>query len=292
MLIAIPSENPGGLEAAISDHFGHCAAFTIVEVNDGKIGRVDIVPNGGHEQGGCMAPVKFLKERNVNALLSGGMGMRPLAGFQSVGITVYHKGNASTVNDAVTRFMDGKCPEFGKNHTCGGGGGCGGHHHHHEVERPAIEGVADVRDGRIVSMEFELKDAEGNLIDASDKRGPMRYLQGSGAIVGLERALVGKEAGAEVSVDLTPEDGFGERDENRVVDVRRDQVPGDVSVGEVVTAQDPSGSPVHLRVIEVNKDSVKLDGNHPLSGKTLHFDLKVVKVEAATEEEIAHGHIH
>ncbi len=293
MLIAIPSEAPGGLEAAVSEHFGHCDVFTLVSVTDGKVGEVQLLPNGGHEQGGCLAPVHFLKDHGVEVLLAGGMGMRPLAGFQSVGIEVFFKEDASSVQDAVTKFVDGKLRQFGEAQTCGGGSGhCGGHHHHHEVERPAIEGPADVRDGRIVSLEFSMKDEEGNVIDASGDRGPMMYLQGSGAIAGLEKAIAGLEAGAEVSVDVAPEDAFGERDEARILEVRREQLPPDVQLGEMVTAQHPGGAQIHLTVIEITDENVRLDGNHPLAGKKLHFDLKVLKVEAATEEEIAHGHVH
>lgn len=292
MLIAIPSEAPGGLDATISEHFGHCAAFTLVRVDDGNIGDVQIMPNGEHEQGGCMAPVRLLKARDVAVLLSGGMGMRPLAGFQSVGIDVYFKEDARTVRDAVTLFIDGKCRAFGEAQTCGGGAGhCGGHHHH-DVERPPIEGRADIRDGRVVTMEFEMRDSAGNLIEASGEQGPMRYLQGSGAISGLEKALAGHEAGDEISVDVAPADAFGLRDEERVIEVGRNQLPPDVGVGEVVMARHPSGEQIHLTVMEMNDDVVRLDGNHPLAGKALHFEVKVLKVEAATQEEIEHGHVH
>jgi len=292
VLIAIPSEAPGGLDAQISEHFGHCAAFTLVQVVDGKVGEVNVVANGGHEQGGCMAPVHFLKEREVEALLAGGMGMRPLAGFQSVGIDVFFKEDASTVQEVVTMFIDGKCRAFGEAQTCGGGSGhCGGHHHH-EVERPAIEGKADVQDGRVVTMDFEMKDADGKVIDGSAKGEPMQYLQGSGAIEGLEKALAGLEVGAEVSVDVPPAEAFGERDEERILEVPRGQLPPDLSVGEVVMAQHASGQQVHLTVMELTDEIARLDGNHPLAGKTLHFDLKVLKVEAATAEELEHGHVH
>ena len=82
MLIAVPSDTTDGLEAAISEHFGHCAAFTLVAVADDTIGEVSILENLAHEEGGCMAPVTLLKERGVEVLLAGGMGGRPLSGFQ------------------------------------------------------------------------------------------------------------------------------------------------------------------------------------------------------------------
>ena len=91
MLIAVPSESTDGLDAAISEHFGHCAAFTIIAVKNDSIGEVSIVENTEHEHGGCMTPVNLLKEHGVEVLLAGGMGMRPLAGFQQVGIDVHQR---------------------------------------------------------------------------------------------------------------------------------------------------------------------------------------------------------
>ncbi|MDX2438179.1 MAG: NifB/NifX family molybdenum-iron cluster-binding protein [Acidobacteriota bacterium] len=156
MLIAIPADTTDGLDAAISEHFGHCAAFTLVDVTDDAIGEASILENSGHVEGGCMAPVTLLKERGVEVLLAGGMGGRPLAGFPQVGIDVRFKEDAGTVREAVELFVSGGCRAFGEAHTCGGGvGGCDGHdhHHHHEPETVPIEGKANIRDGRMVTAE-------------------------------------------------------------------------------------------------------------------------------------------
>lgn len=300
MLIAIPSDAPGGLDANISAHFGHCDAFTLVKVDDGKLGDVEIHKNQGHEQGGCMAPVMTLKQLGVDVLIAGGMGMRPLAGFQQVGIAVHHMKDSSTVRDAAELFVSGGCPEFGQAQTCGGGGGgCGSddhgheHHHHHEpVEREPIEGKADVQDGRVVTMHFTLKDVDGNVLDASSPQEPMQYLQGSGAIPGLEKGLAGLEAGEKKEVVVSAEDGFGERDESRILEVPRTQLPPNIAIGMVLAAQDPSGHQMQLVVKEIKDDVALLDANHPLAGKELHFDVTVEKVEQATAEEIQHGHVH
>ncbi|MFH1136038.1 MAG: NifB/NifX family molybdenum-iron cluster-binding protein [Pseudomonadota bacterium] len=131
-LVAVPSNNPGGLDAVLSQHFGHCDVFTVVEINDGQVGEVKVVPSVPHEQGGCLAPVNFLASHGIKALLAGGMGMRPLMGFNQVGIEVYHNGGESKVGKAVESFLAGRLPRFGTNMTCGGGGGevqgaCGNH---------------------------------------------------------------------------------------------------------------------------------------------------------------------
>lgn len=121
--IAIPSTNPGGMDSAVGAHFGHCDCYTLVDVADGKVTEVSTLENVPHVQGGCMAPVNHLSQNGVNVLLAGGMGMRPLMGFQQVGITVYHGGEAASVGDAVSAFLAGSLPQFSLNHTCGGGQG-------------------------------------------------------------------------------------------------------------------------------------------------------------------------
>jgi predicted Fe-Mo cluster-binding NifX family protein len=122
-IIAVPSEQPGGLEAAIGAHFGHCDLYTLISVDDGAIQDVQVIPNVPHQQGGCMAPVQYLAGKGVNRLIAGGMGFRPLMGFNQVGIDVYYGGTAKTVGDAVQAAIDGKLMQFQKEHTCGGGGG-------------------------------------------------------------------------------------------------------------------------------------------------------------------------
>ena len=128
MRIAIPSEQPGGLDAAISGHFGHCACFTLVDIADDEVTEVRLLPNMPHGQGGCMAPVTYLKQHGVDHMLAGGMGMRPLQGFQQVGIQVYYHEGAASVGDAVGLLLAGQARVFGPAQACGGGGG-GCHDH-------------------------------------------------------------------------------------------------------------------------------------------------------------------
>lgn len=119
--IAIPSTLPGGMESALGAHFGHCDCYTVVDVAEGNIAQVGTLPNVPHVQGGCMAPVNHLSQNGVNVLLAGGMGMRPLMGFNQVGIQVYHGGDAASVKDAVEAFLAGTLTPFTQNQTCGGG---------------------------------------------------------------------------------------------------------------------------------------------------------------------------
>jgi len=120
-VVAVPSASPGGLEAALAEHFGHCDLYTLVTLEDDQIKDIEIIPSVPHQQGGCLAPVQHLAQHETGVLIAGGMGMRPLMGFNQVGIEVYHGGGASTVREAVAALVEGRLPQFGQEHTCGGG---------------------------------------------------------------------------------------------------------------------------------------------------------------------------
>lgn len=123
-IIAIPSDNPGGLDARVSGHFGRCDLYTIVEIDQDGVKSVAIMSNPPHEEGGCLAPVRLLAGRGVNALLAGGMGRRPLMAFAQVGIKVYFAGDQPTVGQSVTALIDGHLPAFSLDSACGGSGNC------------------------------------------------------------------------------------------------------------------------------------------------------------------------
>ncbi len=123
MRIAIPSEQPGGLFAAIGQHFGHCDLYTLVDISGGEVTQVTTLPNVPHQQGGCMAPVNHLAQNGVTTLIAGGMGMRPLMGFNQVGIEVYHGAAAPSVSRAVEALLAGELKRFTPEVTCGGGHG-------------------------------------------------------------------------------------------------------------------------------------------------------------------------
>ena len=120
-VVAVPSALPGGMEAGMGMHFGHCDIYTIVEVEDGKVLGQSALPPIPHQQGGCMAPVQYLAQHGVTALLAGGMGMRPLMGFNQMGIQVFFAGDQPNVGKAVEAFCAGRLAPFTVENTCGGG---------------------------------------------------------------------------------------------------------------------------------------------------------------------------
>ncbi|MBW1766917.1 MAG: NifB/NifX family molybdenum-iron cluster-binding protein [Deltaproteobacteria bacterium] len=119
--IAIPSMETGGLDGQRSGHFGHCDVFTLVDVKDGEIEKVHTIPNQSHVQGGCMVPVNLLSDNKVNALIVGGIGMRPLSGFRQAGIDVYHDTDRPEIRPVVEDLIAGKLQMIEDNQVCGGG---------------------------------------------------------------------------------------------------------------------------------------------------------------------------
>ena len=120
--IAIPSEGEGGLDGERAGHFGHCDVFTFVDVENGVIKEVSTIRNVEHTQGGCMVPVQLLASHNVNKLVVGGIGMRPLMGFKQVGIEVYHDAQRPDIRPVVEDMIAGKIPMITNDQVCGGGG--------------------------------------------------------------------------------------------------------------------------------------------------------------------------
>jgi len=151
-----------------------------------------------------------------------------------------------------------------------------------------------IADNCVVTLAYTLKDNDDNIIDQSDD-GSFCYLHGAMNIIpGLENALTGKVAGDELSVSIPPEEAYGVRDEARQQEVPRDMFPEDVEieVGMQFHAQGPDGHQLVVTVVKVEDDRITVDGNHPLAGVQLNFDVKVLEVREATGEEITHGHVH
>lgn len=146
----------------------------------------------------------------------------------------------------------------------------------------------------VVAFDYTLTDSSGQVLDSSDGREPLAYLHGTGGIIpGLERELDGKQAGDTLEVDIQPKDAYGERNDALEQQVPREQFQGveQLEPGMQFRVDTPEGAMV-FTVTQVADDMVTVDGNHPLAGVPLHFNVTVRDVREATEEEIAHGHVH
>ncbi len=149
-----------------------------------------------------------------------------------------------------------------------------------------------VGDNRVVSIHFKLTDDEGNVRDSTEGAEPLSYLHGVGNVMpGLEKALEGKVEGDSLQVRVDPVEGYGAAIPELIQTVDRSVFQGveTVEPGMVFEGQAPDGSMQRLQVIKVEGDKITIDANHPLAGAVLHFDVEIVAVREATEEEVAKG---
>lgn len=147
----------------------------------------------------------------------------------------------------------------------------------------------------VVSIHYTLTNGAGEQMDSSSGGDPLKYLHGASNIVpGLEAALNGKAAGDNLKVVVKPEDAYGEVNPSLIQKVPRAAFEGveDIRPGMQFQAQGPDGQVQLITVVEIEGEEVTVNGNHPLAGEELHFDVTVEDVRAATEEEVAHGHVH
>lgn len=140
-----------------------------------------------------------------------------------------------------------------------------------------------IQEGSIVSIEYTLTDDSGSVIDTNVGKEPLTYIQGAGQIVkGLERELNGLKIGDRKKVAVKPEDGYGIPSEKALQEVARERIPAEAQkAGATLMSKAPDGRAVQLRVHEVKEKTVVIDFNHPLAGKTLHFDVKVKDIRSA-----------
>jgi FKBP-type peptidyl-prolyl cis-trans isomerase SlyD len=136
-----------------------------------------------------------------------------------------------------------------------------------------------VSKGKVISLEYTLKLDDNQVVDTNVGKDPLTYTQGANQIVpGVESALEGMAVGQAKQVVVAPSDGYGDRDPNALQEVPKQNVPQDIKVGTLLQGKDTAGREVRPIVTEIKDDTVLLDFNHPLAGKTLFFDLKVVNI--------------
>jgi len=147
----------------------------------------------------------------------------------------------------------------------------------------------------VVSLEYRLHLGDGQVVDESEPGQPLAYMHGRGQIVpGLEGHLEGMSAGESKKVVVSPAQGYGEHDPRGLQEVPREMFPpnANLQAGVTISAQTADGDVIPITIRELKGDKVVVDLNHPMAGKTLHFDITVREVRAATDEEKEHGHAH
>ncbi len=152
-----------------------------------------------------------------------------------------------------------------------------------------------VEKNAVVTIDYTLTGPDGNTIDTSVGKQPLPYLHGAGNLIpGLEKALEGKKAGDQLKVTVPPEEAYGVRDDSLIQSVPRTAFQGvpDIKEGMQFRSQSPQGTTTVVTVTKVEGDSVTVDANHQLAGVPLTFDVTIKEVRKASQEELAHGHVH
>ncbi|MGO2133442.1 MAG: FKBP-type peptidyl-prolyl cis-trans isomerase [Halomonas sp.] len=146
----------------------------------------------------------------------------------------------------------------------------------------------------VVAFHYTLTNEAGEVLDSSEGREPLTYLHGAGNIIpGLEKQLEGRTAGDKLQANVSPEEGYGEIQPQLIQEVSRESFQGVDSIepGMQFQAQ-TDGGPLMVTITDVQGDMVTVDGNHPLAGQPLNFDVEIAEVREASQEEIEHGHVH
>lgn len=154
--------------------------------------------------------------------------------------------------------------------------------------------ISQVAKDLVVTIEYELT-VDDEVIDTSEDEGPLTYLHGHDNILsGLEDELLGMKVGEKKNLVIAPDEGYGEYSEDAFMDIGRDEFTDDIpmEIGTGLHLTDLEGEEAYATIVELGKETVKLDFNHPLAGKELNFMVKVVDIRAATRQEIEHGHPH
>lgn len=151
----------------------------------------------------------------------------------------------------------------------------------------------NIANNTVVTMHYTVSTTDGTQIDSSREGEPMVHLQGSQYLIqGLENALTDKVKGDTFVISVTPEEAYGDRHEQLVQNVPKSMFgDNEVNVGMTFRASTNDGDQT-VMIIDETEDEVVVDGNHPLAGMDLTFDVEILDVRAATEDEIAHGHVH
>lgn len=154
--------------------------------------------------------------------------------------------------------------------------------------------MAGIEKGSVVTMHYTLRDKEGNVLDESTGGEPLAYLHGHRNIIpGLEAELTSKQKGDKLKVHVAPANGYGDYDPQKLFAIERKALGNaQVQPGMMLELHAEDGDVLLARVVGVNEQAIELDANHPMAGKDLYFDVEIVDVRAATQEELDHGHVH
>ena len=293
MKIAVTYENGN-----IFQHFGRTEYFKVYEVEEGKILSSEVISSNGIGHG---ALAGLLADRDIRTLICGGLGGGALNALTNAGIEVC-AGASGNADAAVEAYLKGEltdtganCDHHGEGHTCGHHEGedhecCGGHEgEDHECcggggccggRQILIEGK---NAGKNVKVHYRGTFDDGTQFDSSYDRGePLAFICGAGMMIrGFDKAVADMEVGQIVDVHLMPEEAYGDRNPEAILEVAIAQLPGseNLKVGDRVYLQNMAGQPFPVTVTAKDDTMITLDANHEMAGKELNFRIELVECE-------------
>lgn len=281
MRLAITYENN-----EVFAHFGKTKEFKIYEIEEGKVTSSEVVScdGAGHE---VLANV--LEEMGIEVLICGGIGSGAQSALMDAGID-FVAGVKGNCDEAVERYLNGELEDAGVNchchedgHGCdcgekeevGGCGHCGGGCH----RKPSFEGP---NVGKTVRTHYKGTFDNGEEFDSSYKRNePLEFVCGAGQmILGFDKAVATMEVGQTIQIHLMPEEAYGEKDPDAIIDLPIENLPGaeDLNEGQQVYLQNAFGMPFKVTVLEKDEKHIVLDANHEMAGKELNFEITLVEI--------------
>ena len=144
-----------------------------------------------------------------------------------------------------------------------------------------------IKEKNVVELHYTGKFEDGKVFDSSLEREPLKIEVGNGSLIkGFEQSLLGKEEGEKYSIEIKPEEAYGSLREDLIIEVPKDKMPGPVEVGQTLSANSENGGTAQVIVKEIKDESIVIDGNHPLAGKDLLFDIEIISIsEAVTTDD-------
>lgn len=288
MKIAVTYEN-----GEVFQHFGRTESFKVFEVEDGKIISERLVTADGAGHG---ALAVLLGRENIEVLVCGGIGGGAMNALAQEGIEVC-AGASGDAKQAVESYLKGELVSNGANcnhheeehscadhgcgehgcgeHGCGEGHGCGGCGNHKPIEGPNV--------GKTCRVHYRGTFNDGSQFDSSYDRGEtLEFVCGAGMMIrGFDEAVAGMEVGQIVDVHLMPEEAYGPKDPNAIIELPISKLPGaeELAVGEQVYLYNSMGQPVPVTVVAKDEENITFDSNHEMAGKELNFRIELVEVK-------------
>ena len=270
----------------VGEHFGHAEAFKVYDIDGETVNSVEVVEvkEQGHD---VMA--NFIDSLGVDVLICGGIGERAQEAVEDKGIVIV-SGASGDADIAVVKYIAGEIDSEGANCNCGGDcgsgcgggcggcgggcGGCGGGEPRYMFEGENV--------GKACRVHYKGTFDDGEVFDSSYERNePIQFICGVGMMIpGFDKAVANMKPGDVVDIHLDPEDAYGPRMDEMILTLRFEQLPGSegLTVGEQIVLSGPGGQPFPVKVVDKSDETITLDANHEMAGKTLNFHIEMVEI--------------